>query len=111
MAWDLLEDMNIWLWEEQRSKVLELWAHQQKTNMMENRGWTEKNIYVCACQGTGGVKKYEKLYLEWGRKVPTKWAGYDCQLIVKLYLNTPDVLGKYHEDHSHPIGGANAWFT
>ena len=110
MAWDLLENMNIWLWEEQRSKVIELWTHQQKTNTMENRGWMEKHIYVCAHQGTGEEKKYEKLHAEWGRKVLTKLSGCDCQLIVKLCLNTPHVLGKYHEDPQSPYWGANAWF-
>src|ERR1700720_3053464 len=51
MAWDSLEDRNIWLREEERSKVIKLRIRQQGTNTVENGGWMEKHHYVCARQG------------------------------------------------------------
>jgi len=40
-----------------------------------------------------------------------KWSRCSCWLVVKLYPNTPCILGIYHADHDHPIGGGNAHFT
>ena len=36
-------------------------------NALPHSGWTEKYYLVCARQGTGGRKVYDKLYPEWGR--------------------------------------------
>ena len=65
---------------------------------------------ICIHALMGGEKPYNKLHPEWDRKVPTKWTGSGWHLMVKLYLGTSHVLGKYTLEHSHPIGMANVRF-
>ena len=113
ISWDSLGDMLSWLQKEQESKIIELrlkWRRKNKS-LAGNRAWHEKHYYVCAREGTGGEKGYEKKHPEWGRKVPVKRSGCACRLIVKIYPHTPCVLGKYNSEHSHPIGYENARYT
>lgn len=111
MAWDSLGDMQAWLRKEQDSKIIELGLKWRRKNKGNNPTWSEKHYYVCARQGTGGLKKYEKKHPEWGRKFPGKRTGCICHLVIKIYSGTTKILGKYLADHSHPIGKENACYT
>lgn len=111
LAWQSLEDMQMWLKGEEETKFIELRLKEKRPNLLEEKGWTERYVYVCARQGTGGKKQYQKKFPERGRKVPTKRCGCDCRLIVRCYPNTLKVLGNYNAIHSHPIGNDNAKFT
>jgi hypothetical protein len=57
--------MELWLKKEQESKFIELWLKETLQNKKDK--WTHNHIYVCAHQGTGGKKKYEKKFPD------TKW--------------------------------------
>ena len=76
--WDSLGDMLSWLQKEQESKIVELCLKWRQKNKSLARGeaWYEKHYYVCAWEGTGGEKQYEKRHPEWERKVPVKWSAY-----------------------------------
>ena len=110
LSWDSLDDMYIWLKKEQETKFIELQPKETLQNMKGDR-WTTKHVYVCARQGTGGIKKYEKKFPEHGRKVPTKQCSCTCCLIIKCYPNTAQVLRLYEDNHSHATGHDNARFT
>ena len=74
-------------------------------------GWTQKSVYLCSHQGTGGNKKYEikkPMYAE--RKVPSKWTGCKDCLMVKSYPNTEHILGMYEQDHLPVLGEMNPCF-
>ena len=108
--WDSLIDMEIWLRKEQEMKFIELRLKDTIQGTVGD-GWTQKSVYVCSCQGTGGKKKYEikkPMYAE--RKVPSKRTGCKGRLTVKSYPNTEHVLGMYEKDQSHVVGEMNARF-
>ena len=65
-AWDSYDKMMLWLREEQEKHVIELQKKDIQINNTRNSMWTEKHYFVCARDGTGGEKKYEKLHPEWG---------------------------------------------
>ena len=109
LSWDSLCDMEIWLKKEQESKFIELRVKETRQNM-KGDGWTKKHVYVCARQGTGGKKKYQKKFPEQGRKVPAKRSGCTCRLIIKCYPNMTCILGLYEDNHSHATGHDNAQF-
>ncbi|KAJ7113248.1 hypothetical protein C8R43DRAFT_903346, partial [Mycena crocata] len=67
--------------------------------------------YVCSRSGTGGIKHYTRLHPEWVSKIPSKRTGCDCTLLVKQYPGTQVILGRYTDQHNHPLGAANLRFT
>ncbi|KAJ7783904.1 hypothetical protein DFH07DRAFT_764281 [Mycena maculata] len=72
--------------------------------------WTQKSVYVCSRQGSGGKSKYCPKNA-WTRKVDSKQSGCPCRLTVKSYPGTSEVLGFYKPDHTHAIGDANLKYT
>ena len=112
LSWDSLEAMELWLQKEQTSKFIELWP-KETIRGTKDEGWTSKHVYVCPQQGTGGVKKYKKQFPLQERKIPDKKleGSHGSHIIVKSYPNTDQVLGHYKEQHTHPTGPENAWFT
>ena len=56
---------------------------------MSSQGWRQLGIKVAKGAQTGGEKGYKKRHPEWGWKVPVKWSGCICHLIVKIYPHTP----------------------
>ena len=111
LSWSSMEEMMSWLKEEEETQVIELRLKEKRVNDVKEKAWTVKFYYVCARQGTGGEKKYEKKHPEWGRKVPSKRCTCECHLTIKAYPNTSNILGQYYATHSHPIGDGNAHFT
>jgi len=69
--------------------------------------WTEKRLYVCSRQPSGGQKLYEKKNPGWKRKIDSKKKGCRCWVIIKLYLHTDTILGNYTNTHDHEIGSDN----
>ena len=110
-SWDSLDMMEVWLRKEEETKFIELRLKETRPNKSNSGEWTQKLLYVCARQGTGGNKKYEKRNPKQGRKVPTKRCGCTSRLTIKCYPNMEHVLGLYEDNHSHPIGPDNARFT
>jgi len=62
--------------------------------------FTWRWIYQCACQGTGGLKGYKKIYPD---KICTKQTSCSCVLVIKSYPKTTVILGHYSNQHDHPI--------
>lgn len=111
LSWDSLDDMVLWLKNEQKSKFIELLLKETPVNPKGSKKWTKKHVYVCAWQGSGGRKEYEKKHPEQTRKILPKRCGCSCRLVVKSYPNTERVLGHYEESHTHPIGKDNAHYV
>lgn len=114
MCWESLHSFQTWLKDEEGTKLIELRRKERRLNKgQSDAGWTEMSYFVCAREGSGGEKPYQKKHPERGRKVPGKRCenGCTCRLMVKSYPNTSAVLGTYTSTHSHPIGDENAKFT
>ena len=111
LSWDSLDMMKVWLRKEEETKFIELRLKETRPNKSNDGEWTQKLLYVCARQGTGGDKKYKKRNPKQERKVPTKRCGCMSRLTIKCYPNTAHVLGLYEDNHSHLIGRDNARFT
>ncbi|KAH9024713.1 hypothetical protein EDB84DRAFT_1246658, partial [Lactarius hengduanensis] len=58
----------------------------------------------------GGKPSYQKKH-QWERKIPSKKTGCQCRLTVKRYPQTEVILGKYEDNHDHPLGDDNLRFT
>jgi hypothetical protein len=43
--------------------------------------------------------------------IPSKKTGWQCCLMIKHYLHTDTILGKYEDEHDHAIGDENLRFT
>jgi hypothetical protein len=41
----------------------------------------------------------------------SKKTGCRCQITIKIYSNTPTVLGRYDADHDHDVGSDNIAYT
>ena len=63
------------------------------------------------CEPSGGNKPYNKKHPERNRKMDSKKTGCRCQITIKIYSNTPTVLGQYDADHDHDIGSDNIAYT
>ena len=70
-----------------------------------------KQFYKCGHEGTGGKKHYEKKGSGQSWKIGSKQTGCTCQVMVKAYPGTDTLLGKYTDDHDHPIGALNVIYT
>jgi len=104
LEWSDLAAFNAWRREEERRYSIELIASTVK------RGgplWTEKRLYICSCQMSGGQKQYEKRNLDWHQKIDSKKIGCCCQVVIKLYLHTDTILGNYTNVHDHEVGSDN----
>jgi hypothetical protein len=55
---------------------------------------------------SGGKQDQENEH-EWDRKIPLMKTGCQCHLIIKKYLQTKTILGKYDGRHDHPLGDEN----
>jgi hypothetical protein len=69
--------------------------------------WTEKRLYVCSRQLSGGRKEYEKKNPDWRRKIGSKKTGCHCKVLIKLYPHTDAILGNYTDTHDHEVGSGN----
>ena len=110
LSWLSMEEMQIWLRREEAEKTVEFRCRETHRNNGNCPVWVEKHIYLCARDGSGGVKTYMKKN-NWDRKVPTKHTGCRCRLTVKTYPDTDVVLGLYQSEHDHAIGNENLRFT
>jgi hypothetical protein len=63
-------------------------------------------VLQCSHEFTGGKTDYQNKYQQ-DRKIPSKKTGCRCHLTIKRYLQTDAILGKYQEEHDHPLGDDN----
>ncbi|KAE9395218.1 hypothetical protein BT96DRAFT_789101, partial [Gymnopus androsaceus JB14] len=111
ILWDSLDSAHRWLKREMAEKTIELRRKDFTRNRNESPVWLEKSIYICAWNGTGGIKKEEKMQRNY--KVGTKRikGGCQCCLTMKTYPETSKVLGLYKVEHTHELGNANICYT
>jgi hypothetical protein len=107
--WSSLAEFDAWRRQEELAYSIELvtaW-----TSGPSRWLYTQKKIYCCSRQQTGGDRHYQKKFPDRYRKIESKKTGCRCQLTIKLYPHTQTVLGRYDADHDHPIGLANIAYT
>jgi hypothetical protein len=105
--WTGLADFEEWRQKQHKMYSIELLP--AKTLRGVNYLW--KRVYKCGREGTGGEKHYQKKNPDQFRKLGSKRTGCTCQVIVKAYPGTDTLLGKYIEDHDHPLGIDNLIYT
>jgi hypothetical protein len=109
LEWDSKEAFKIWLDNEQTAQSIEL-----RPSKIERGSalYTTNQIFRCACNGTGGLKHYQKKTTR-ERKIENKRLpdSCPCRVQIKTYPHTAVVLGKYVSNHSHPIGLENLKFV
>ena len=108
LEWSNFATFNVWCCEEELCYSIELIASTVKCRGLL---WTEKCLYVCLCQMSGGQKQYEKRNLDWHQKIDSKKIGCCCQVVIKLYLHTDTILGNYTNVHNHKVGSDNITYT
>jgi len=104
LEWSNLDAFNAWRQEEELCYSIKLIA-----SMVKHRGplWTEKRLYICSHQPSGGRKPYEKKNPGWKHKIDSKKKGCHCRVVIKLYPHTDTILGNYTNTHDHKIGSDN----
>ena len=108
MEWSDFAAFDKWRWEEELRYSIKLIASTVK------RGgplWTEKRLYVCSRQLSGGQKQYEKKKPDRRRKIGSKKTGCHCWVVIKLYPHTDAILGNYTNVHDHDVGSDNIAYT
>jgi hypothetical protein len=108
LEWSDFAAFNAWRREEELRYSIELIPSTVK------RGgplWTEKRLYVCSRQLSGGLKPYEKKNPDWHRKIDSKKTGCGCRVVIKLYPHTDSILGNYMNAHDHEVGSDNIAYT
>ena len=110
LEWSNFAAFNAWHHEEELRYSIELIASTIKCGVMVKHGgplWTEKRLYVCLHQPSGGWTEFEKKHPDWHRKIGSKKTGCRCQVVIKLYLHTNAILGNYMNTHDHEVGLEN----
>ncbi|KAI9435351.1 hypothetical protein H4582DRAFT_1795896, partial [Lactarius indigo] len=110
LEWDSQEDFHKWCENEQRAHGIELRITQirgSRASANQSALFSRSRLFVCARQGTGGTKKYEKKTNRETRDSKRIEGGCPCHVQIKMYPFTGTVLGKYSPDHSHPTSKDN----
>ena len=102
------EDMfQAWLVAEEQDKTIKLIM--SYIAELDSPNWQVCHMFRCSCELSSGKTKWENKS-DCDQKIPSKKTGCKCQLIVKQYLGTETMLGKYQGEHDHPLGNNNLWF-
>ena len=108
MQWDNNDAFLAWVASEESNKTIEL-VMSQTERSTDSPDWWEQSMLHCSRGFMGGKTDYQKRH-EWERKIPSKKTGCECNLTIKRYLDTTVILGKYHDEHNHPLGNDNLRF-
>jgi hypothetical protein len=114
LEWSDFAAFNAWRREEELHYSIELIASTVKRGATVKRGgplWTEKRLYVCSRQLSGGRTEFEKKHPDWRRKIGSKKTGCRCRVVIKLYPHTDAILGNYTNTHDHEVGSENIAYT
>ena len=118
---------DVWLWEGRMTKE---WANEEdiqaqlaaeeSDNSIElivsyilssdSPDWQERRMLQCSHEFMGRKKNYQNKHA-WERKIPSKKTGCPCTMMLKWYLETETILGKYKDQHNHVLGDNNLQFT
>jgi len=108
LEWLNLAAFDVWHQNEELAHSIELI---KSTIARGGQVWTLRHIFMCSCEDGRRGSKYVKKHLERKQKIPSKKMGCPCNIVIKCYLDTERILGRYKRDHDHPIGIANVPFT
>ena len=108
MQWDNNDAFLAWVASKESNKTIELIVSQTERST-DSPDWRERSMLRCSCGFTGGKTDYQKRH-EWERKIPSKKTGCECNLTIKCYPDTSVILGKYHDEHNHPLSDDNLRF-
>jgi FAR1 DNA-binding domain len=108
LEWPNLAAFDAWRRNEELAHSIELI---KSTVASGGQVWTLRRIFVCSHENGGGRYKYVKKHPERKRKIPSKKTDCPCNIVIKRYLDTERILGRYEREHNHPIGIANVPFT
>ena len=114
LEWSDFAAFNAWRREEELRYSIELIASTVKCGVTVKCGgplWTEKRLYVCSRQPSGGRTEFEKKHPDWCRKIGSKKTGCRCRVVIKLYPHTDTILGNYMNTHDHEVGSENIAYT
>jgi hypothetical protein len=110
LEWDSPEDFHKWRESEQRAHGVELRVcHTRRPQgSAKSAVFSGSQLFVCARQGTGGIKEYKrKTKRESHQDSKRIDGGCPCRVLIKIYPHTRTILGRYTPDHSHPTGKDN----
>ena len=107
LEWPNEDEFQAWLIAEEQEKMIKLIV--SRTAESDSPNWWVCCMFRCSCELSGGKTNRENKY-DWDRKIPSKKTGCKCQLIIKQYLGTETMLGKYQGEHNHPLGDDNLRF-
>ena len=110
IEWESLKDFQMWHENEQQAHGIELCVSQtrgSRASTKQSALFSGSQLYICMCQGTSGIKKYERRS-EWeNQESKCIEGGCPCQVRIKVYPHTLTVLRKYTSKHSHLTGKDN----
>jgi hypothetical protein len=113
MEWANEGEFLAWLAAEESDKSIELIV--SHTAHSDSPLWRARRILKCSREWTGGQPAQNKSAAtassRQNRKIPSKKTGCRCCLTIKLYRHTETILGKYENEHNHPLGDENLRFT
>ena len=110
LEWESPEDFHKWHENKQWAHGIELHSSQTRgscASTTQSTLFSGSWLYVCAHQGTGGIKKYERKTKQENQERQHIQGGCLCQVRIKVYPHTLTVLRKYTLEHSHLTGKDN----
>jgi hypothetical protein len=107
LEWTSLAEFDAWRRQEELAYSVEFILSRTTVG----KEFKQKKIYRCSREPSGGEKPYKIKHPDWNRKFDSKKTGCSCQITIKLYFQTPTVLGRYDADHDHDVGLANIAHT
>lgn len=112
LQWASEDELDQWIKQEEKSNSIELrYARSYSPNRGVREQWSNKRVFVCGRNHTGGKKKYEKKHPDRISRHESKKINCPVRLTVKNYHGTKCLLGLYSEEHNHELGIANVRHT
>jgi hypothetical protein len=108
LQWDNNDAFLAWVASEESNKTIEL-VVSKTVRSTDSPDWRERSELRCSRGFTGRKSDYQKWH-ERERKIPSKKTDCECNLTIKRYPDTEVILGKYHDEHNHPLGDDNLRF-
>jgi len=110
LAWDDMANFQAWHWEEELAYTIEILSSSRYYGGPTSL-WMMHCVFMCGHEYPEGKPRYVRKCPERCQKVPSKKTGCRFRLVIKLYPNTPIILGHIERDHDHEMGLANLIYT
>jgi hypothetical protein len=107
LKWPNEEEFLAWRAAQESENAIKLIV--SKVMNSDSPNWQARRVLKCSREWTGGQLAHCNS-VEGNRKIPSKKTGCRCHLTIKLYHHTKAILGKYENEHDHPLGDDNLRF-